>query len=102
MLKELKSLKAKKSYGCDGISSEVLKLGAEVLVAPLTYIINFSILSGKYPSNWKIAKIVPLHKKGDKHLIKNYRPIALLSVAGMILERIVALQIEELTKLVCF
>ena len=65
MFKILKSLKPKKSYGCDGINSEILKLGAGVLAVPLTYMINFSILTGKYPSNWKIAKIVPLHKKGD-------------------------------------
>ena len=55
-----------------GITSEVLELGAEVLVVPLTYIINFSIVTGKYPSNWKISKIVPLHQKGDKKLLKNY------------------------------
>ena len=93
ILKIIKLLKPKKSFGHDGITSELLKLGAEVLAAPL--IVNFSILTGKYPTNWKIAKIVPLHKKGDKKLLKNYRPIALLSVAGMILERVVALQIEE-------
>ena len=70
-------------------------MGAEVLVVPLTYIVNFSIVSGKYPTEWKIAKIVPLHKKGDRKSMKNYRPIALLSVSGMVLERIVDLQIEE-------
>ena len=74
--------------------SEILKLGADVLVIPLTYIINFSISTGKFPSNWKFAKVVPLYKKGDKKSMKNYRPIALLSVAGMILERVVALQID--------
>ena len=56
VLKIIKSLKPKKSYGFDGITSEVLELGAEVLVVPLTYIINFSIVTGKYPSNWKIPK----------------------------------------------
>ena len=95
VLKILKSLKSKRSYGHDGISSEVLKLGAEVLVVPLTYIINSSILTGKFPTNWKIAKVVPLSKKAEKKLMKNQRPVVLLSVAGMILERVVALQIEE-------
>jgi hypothetical protein len=93
VLEILKLLKSKKSHGHDGISSEVLKLGAKVLVIPLTYIINTSILTGKYPTNWKTAKVIPLHKKGEKNLLKNYRPIALLSVAGMVLERVVAIQI---------
>ena len=50
LLKILKSLKPKKNHVFDGISSEILKLGAEALKVPLTYIINSSILSGKFPS----------------------------------------------------
>ena len=52
-------------------------------------------MTGKYPSNWKIAKVIALFKKGDKKTLKNYRPVSLLAVAGMILEKVVALQIEE-------
>ena len=93
--KILKSLKSKTSYGIDGITAKVLKIGARVLATPLTYIINFSIVTGKYPSEWKLAKVIPLHKKGDEISIRNYRPVALPSVSGMMLERIVAIQIEE-------
>ena len=41
----------------------------------LIIIINTSILTGEFPSKWKIAKVIPLHKKGDKKSLKNYRPI---------------------------
>ena len=51
VMKILKSLKGKKSHGCDVINSEIFKLGNDVLVIPLTYIINFSISTGKFPSN---------------------------------------------------
>ena len=95
VLKILKSLKPKRSYGLDGITSEILKLGAEVLVVPLTFNINSSIVTGKFPSNWKVAKVVPLHKKGDRKALQNYRPVALLCTPGMILERVIALQIEK-------
>ena len=60
VMKILKKLKNKSSYGSDGISSEVLKMGADVLCVPLTLIINISILSGKFPTAWKEAKCKPL------------------------------------------
>ena len=38
---------------------------------------------------WKLANITPVHKKGDKQLIKNYRPISLLPICGKLLEKII-------------
>ena len=38
---------------------------------------------------WKIANVTPIFKKGDKQLIKNYRPISLLPICGNILEKII-------------
>ena len=38
---------------------------------------------------WKIAKVTPIFKKGDKQLIKYYRPISLLPICGKILEKII-------------
>ena len=93
--KILKELKTKTSYGHDGITSEVLKLGADVLKVPLTYIVNTSIRENEYPSYWKIAKMIALFKKGNRWEIKNYRPVSLLCVAGMVLERVIAIQMEE-------
>ena len=94
-MKILKKLKPKTSRGLDDISSEVLKLGAEVLCIPLTLIINISIVSGVFPTQWKHSKCVPLFKKGNRKLLKNYRPVSLLSVSGMVLEKIIADQIEH-------
>ena len=59
------ALKAKKSHGLDGITSEILKLGAVALCEPLAFIINYSILTGTYPTNWKVSKVIPLHKKNN-------------------------------------
>ena len=36
----------------------------------------------------EIGKIKPLHKKGDKQNIRNYRPISILSVFSKILEKL--------------
>ena len=94
VLKILKKLKPKTSQPLDGISSEILKMGAEVLCVPLTLIINISIISGFFPNEWKHAKCVPLFKKGNRKLLQNYRPVSLLSVSGMVLEKVIADQIE--------
>ena len=39
--------------------------------------------------------MIALYKKGSRYEMKNYRPLSLLCVAGMILERVVAIQIED-------
>ena len=41
-----------------------------------------------FPINGKKANVVPVHKKGDKQMLKNYRPISLLPIAGKIFERL--------------
>ena len=81
--------------GHDGITSKILKLGGDVLKVPLTYIVNTSIKNSEYPAYWKISKMIALYKKGSRYEMKNYRPLSLLCVAGMILERVVAIQIED-------
>ena len=38
---------------------------------------------------WKLANVTPIHKKDDKQIIKNYRPISLLPICGKIFEKII-------------
>ena len=52
-------------------------------------LINKSIESGIVPDKLKLAKIVPIFKAKEQHLISNYRPISLLPVFSKILERVV-------------
>ena len=55
---------------------------------------NLSIEHKKFPTKWKIAKIVPLYKgKGSKLDSKNFRPVAILPVLSKVLERAMFLQI---------
>ena len=98
ILTEIKRLKNKNSMGLDGISAKILKLSAEEITPSLTYLVNRSILENKVPTQWKRAKIVPLHKKGDKELPDNYRPISLLPVVSKVLERVVHRQLSDYLK----
>ena len=50
---------------------------------------NKSVQQSKYPSNWKIAHVIAIFKKGDTSLPSNYRPISLISCVGTLMERIV-------------
>ena len=54
----------------------------------LKLIFQACLESGKFPNEWKKANVVPVHKKGDKQILKNYRPISLLPIAGKIFERL--------------
>ena len=63
------------------------------MIESITYLINKSILDGKVPTSWKIAKVIPLHKKGDKSNPDNYSPIFLLPCISKILEKIVLIQL---------
>ena len=48
-------------------------------IESLTYIMNMSLQMGVFPNEWKIAKVVPLHKGGDLNDVNNYRPISILA-----------------------
>ena len=52
---------------------------------------------GGIPSEWKLAHVVPIHKKGSKENIENYRPISLTSLVMKTFERIIKEKILEHT-----
>ena len=84
----MKALREKTSYGHDCISTKLLKRGLPALAAPLTHIINLSIMSGIVPEQLKLAKVVPVHKGSDPKLCNNYRPISLLPSISKIFEKV--------------
>ena len=55
----------------------------------LTYLFNHSFELSEFPTAWKEALVVPIHKKGSMTDPGNYRPIALLPIVSKVLERIV-------------
>ena len=61
----------------------------ESLVRPLSIIFRNSLNSCIYPSTWKKANVIPVHKKDDKQCVNNYRPVSLLPVFGKIFEKLI-------------
>ena len=85
----INNLNVNKSCGDDGFSPRLVKDCKHVLIEPLVYIYNLSLSNGVVPQTLKIAKVIPLFKKGDVSEMSNYRPISLLSVFNKLLEKIV-------------
>ena len=54
-----------------------------------------AILTETFPHEWKTAKVAPLHKKGPRKLLDNYRPISVLPVISKIFEKILYEQLYE-------
>jgi exonuclease III len=93
--KIIKESKNKKSHGIDKITMSTIKGALNVLITPITHIVNTSITQGQFPEQWKMAKVIPLLKKGDPKNKTNYRPISLLPVTSKILEAVVRKQVSK-------
>ena len=86
--KIIKNLDPNKAHGHDMISIRMIKLCGISICKPLEIIFQNCLRSGKFPSEWKKANVVPTFKKGDKQCIKNYCPVSLLPVYGKVFERL--------------
>ena len=62
----LKGINSSKAAGPDGIHGILLKNCASSLAAPLSMLFNLSFVTGCIPDEWKLASVVPVHKKGGK------------------------------------
>ena len=64
-----------------------------IIYKQLTELFNFSLKSGEYPAEWKLAKVSPLFKAGERNDPNNYRPISILSTISGVFEKPVYEQI---------
>jgi len=83
----IKKLNVNKSPGPDNIGPVLVKLMESAIIDPLSYIFNLSLSTGKVPTKMKLAKVIPVFKKGQTDLVSNYRPISLLSIFDKLLEK---------------
>ena len=79
----IKSLKDS-SAGWDAISSRVVKATYSCFLTPLTHVVNVSLLNGVFPSELKIARVIPLFKSGEPRNFSNYRPVSVLPLFSKI------------------
>ena len=84
ILNIIRSLNPNKAHGWDEISIRMIKISDASLLTPLRIIFTNCLRQGVFPEIWKCANVVPVHKKNEKNVKSNYRPISLLSIFGKI------------------
>ena len=67
-----------KQPGADGLSYDFFKNSYDLIINEMCVLFNTILQSGKFPRQWSDAIISPLHKKGPRSDVKNYRGISLL------------------------
>ena len=89
LINTAKKLNSKRSEGPDNISTKIMKDSIDEIATPLCHVFNLSFTSGTFPTKMKIAKVIPVFKKGDTDVLNNYRPISILPSFSKLLEKII-------------
>ena len=94
-LQEVKSIRNDCSTGKDNIPISLVKLVAENIASPLTYIINECIRLSVFPTEWKCARISVIPKIDNLATSDDYRPISILPVLSKVFERLIMKQLSN-------
>ncbi|XP_055604071.1 uncharacterized protein LOC129752308 [Uranotaenia lowii] len=89
ILKATAKLKHSLSAGPDGIPATFLKRYISHMLIPLKIIFQVSLDQSTFPSLWKEAYMFPVHKKGDRRNVNNYRGISALCAIAKLFELVV-------------
>jgi len=95
LIEVIDSMLPKSSCGFDLLSNRMLKkekIRFAKLILPL---INETITNNIFPDALKLARVIPIFKKGDKSNLNNYRPISLLPVLSKVLEKVLNKQLTK-------
>ena len=66
-----------------------MKLCDKTILKPLSIIFNNCKLKKTFPNLWQKANVVPIHKKKEKDLVKNYRPVSILPIFWKLFQRLI-------------
>ena len=86
-----------KSCSLDPWLTFLVKQYLDILIVPITKIVNLSLATGEFPSKFRTAVVTPLHQKPSlsRDGLSNYRPVPGLSFISKVIERIVAIQLNK-------
>ena len=87
ILNVIRKLDPSKAHGHDQISIRMVQICDKAICKPLHLIFSSCIESGIFPTEWKMANVVPIHKRDDKQNVKNHQPV--FPISGKIFERLI-------------
>lgn len=90
-----------KTCDLDPIPTSLLKQHLDILLSPITSLVNLSLQSGIFPHDFKVAHVTPLLKKPSlpRNVLNNYRPVSNLNFISKIIEKVVSNQLKRHLKL---
>ena len=89
VIKIIRALDVNKAHGHYNILVRMIKLCNNSVAHPLTLIFRNSMVAGTFATQWKRANIFPIHKKNDKLIVSNHRPVSLLPIFSKIFEKLI-------------
>ena len=93
VIKLLKAIAVGKATEFDKISNRLLKIAADVVTPSLTGLFNQSLVTGIFPSDWKLAEVSPIFKNGST--TNNYLPISVIPTVAKIFEKNICDQLYQ-------
>lgn len=95
IIKIVKSYKHSESADIYGMSCSMLKKIIPELAQPLAIVINKCLSSGIFPEFLKLARTVPVYKKGDPCEVSSFRPISIIPILAKVVESVMKHQIQN-------
>jgi hypothetical protein len=89
------NLSMSKAIDVYGISNFFVKMHKTSLVPKLAKLINNNLNHGTFPDCLKTGLVNPIHKKGSKTEMSNYRPITILPIFSKIFEYVIKRRLED-------
>jgi hypothetical protein len=83
------------AVGLDDISLRYLKVVYPLIEEQVLHLMNFVFLTGIFPSQWKVSRVVPIPKKTVTLTVSDFRPISVLPVLSKVFETLAKKQMLD-------
>ena len=87
--KLLEKIQVTKASGPDAVPGRILRELSSELAPVLHFIYVQTLETGEVPTDWKLANVAPIYKKGNKNVAENYRPVSLTCITCKLFEHII-------------